>query len=83
MPERITRDVCLARLSDAKQRLDALLAGLASWEAADPDGWTPKDQLAHISAWHRRLLTWMAEDAAGGVPERPEPGYVMAQVSAK
>lgn len=76
----MTRDACLTRLSDAKQRLDELLAGLASWEAADPDGWTPKDHLAHISAWHRRLLTWMAEDAAGRAPERPEPGYVMDQV---
>jgi len=42
--------------------------------------WSVKDTIAHLSAWHRRVLTWL-EDArqhngvAGEHPVEPEPGF--------
>jgi hypothetical protein len=48
-----------------------------------PDQWTQpeleggrsvKDTLAHLTAWERRMLEWLAASYQGLTPERPAPG---------
>jgi hypothetical protein len=68
-----------------RARGDELLAAidqLAAEEEATqgPMGWTAADHLMHIVAWHRRLLGWMADEAAGREVVRPEPGYTFEQI---
>ncbi len=48
--------------------------------AADDSGWSIKDHLAHVDAWHRRLLRWFDEGRAGAAEIAPEPGYTWADI---
>ena len=36
--------------------------------------WSVKDILAHITAWEKRMVQWLAESLRGEVPQRPAPG---------
>jgi len=48
-------------------------------EQPDVEGiWSVKDTVAHLSAWHRRVLTWLEnarQGVAGEHPVEPEPGF--------
>lgn len=37
-----------------------------------------KDIVAHLTAWERRLLGWLAQAKRGEAPSFPEPGYTPA-----
>jgi hypothetical protein len=42
--------------------------------------WSVKDTVAHLSAWHRRVLYWLesarqGDGVAGAHPVEPEPGF--------
>lgn len=37
--------------------------------------WSVKDTLAHLTAWHMRLLGWLEQHRRGERPVLPEPGY--------
>lgn len=39
-----------------------------------------KDIIAHLTAWERRLLGWLAQAQRGETPSFPEPGYTPADV---
>jgi hypothetical protein len=39
------------------------------------NGWTMKDVVAHLSAWHKLFLGWYEQDRQGVKPELPAPGY--------
>lgn len=67
-----------ARAAELRAAVDRLAA---EDEAAEgPMGWTAADHLMHVVAWHRRLLGWMADEAAGREVVRPEPGYTFDQI---
>lgn len=42
--------------------------------------WSVKDIIAHITAWERRLLGWLAQAKRREAPTFPEPGYTGADV---
>lgn len=71
---------CLARFRDARARVEALADRVTFWSAESAEGWTPKDYLAHLTAWQRRMLRWFEEGAAGQFRERPEPGFTFEQL---
>ncbi len=68
MPELpLSRDEGLALIRERVAELRESIPALAKdddW-APGPMGWTGADHLMHIDAWHRRLLRWMADEAAG------------------
>jgi hypothetical protein len=68
-----------------RARAEQLLAAIDELAAEDetaegPMGWTAADHLMHVVAWHRRLLDWMADEAASREVTRPEPGYTFDQI---
>ncbi|MCB9454273.1 MAG: ClbS/DfsB family four-helix bundle protein [Anaerolineaceae bacterium] len=44
--------------------------------------WTVKDTIAHLTAWERRAVRWLAEAAAGNPPTIPSGGFTDASVDA-
>ncbi len=59
MPEQITKASLLARVSNGYNAFERLLAPLSEEQMLAPelnDGWSVKDNIAHITSWHRRLL---------------------------
>lgn len=75
-------------LQAAANELERLLATVATVAEADREqpgaceGWSVKDLLAHLSAWHSLFLTWEAEGSAGGTPAMPAPGYTWTDTPA-
>jgi hypothetical protein len=66
-----------AAIRAERDKLDALLRGFDDAVMAAPareDGWSPKDILAHLTAWEKRLCTWVDRWRSTGDPGRPEPG---------
>jgi hypothetical protein len=43
------------------------------------EDWTVTDLIAHLAEWHRMLLRWYREGAAGRRPDMPAPGYTWNQ----
>ena len=78
----LSRDDGVALIKTRAEELRAALEELSAEadDAAGPMGWTAADHLMHVVAWHRRLLGWMADEAAGREVVRPEPGYTFEQV---
>jgi hypothetical protein len=67
----------IAAIRKERAKLDerfTSLDGAAFVAPARDDGWSAKDVLAHITAWERRLLSWIERWRATGDPQRPEPG---------
>ena len=67
-----------ARAADVRAAIETLAA--AGETTAGPMGWTASDHLMHLVGWHRRLLLWMADEAAGREVVRPEAGYTFDQI---
>jgi hypothetical protein len=44
-------------------------------EPCAPGKWSVKDTLAHLTAWHARLLGWLEQHRRGQTPVLPEPGF--------
>jgi hypothetical protein len=75
--------VAAVRKERAKlNELFASLDGTAFLAPARADGWSAKDVLAHITAWERRLLSWIERWRATGSPQRPEPGMAWDAIDA-
>ena len=69
-------------LSAIRGEHDRLMALVGELDAAElvqggvwGDGWSVKDLLAHLGAWHRLFLRWYEEGAAGRTPAMPAPGF--------
>lgn len=67
-----------AELLDAircqREALEDVVAGLSREQMAAAgviNGWTVKDLLAHIVAWEQRMVHWVGQYLAGGVPDLP------------
>jgi hypothetical protein len=59
MPEQITKATLLDKVSDGYNAFERLLSPLTEEQMLVPelnDGWSVKDNIAHITSWHRRLL---------------------------
>ncbi|MGB7981925.1 MAG: ClbS/DfsB family four-helix bundle protein [Candidatus Nanopelagicales bacterium] len=75
-------------LDAARAEFARLWAAVAMVPQADRErpgaceGWSVKDLLAHLDAWHELLLGWQAAGAAGQRPEIPGPGYTWAMTPA-
>lgn len=61
--ERRAFEATLGQVSESRMTTEAII-----------DAWTVKDILAHIIAWERELLEWLAIAAQGHRPDIPLPG---------
>jgi hypothetical protein len=64
----------LERIHAEHASLEALLAQLDEDQMTQPavvGGWSIKDILAHITAWEKCMLQWMAETRQGLIPRLP------------
>lgn len=67
----------MAAIRRERAKLDELLVSFdddAMLQPARDDGWTPKDIVAHLTAWEQRVLRWMERWRETGDPGRPEIG---------
>ena len=72
MTEQIDKAELLANMQTGYNSFEALLAGLNETQMTTPGvngGWSVKDNLAHLTAWHLRQL-----DLLQGVRQGKEPG---------
>jgi hypothetical protein len=73
----------LTDIARDRERIDALVASLTEEQLVAPTlqgGRSVKDEIAHVTAWERRLTTWLEAMARGKKPERPEPGYTFDDI---
>ena len=74
--ENITKPELLDQIRAERQQLKEVLAALTADQMLQPGAsgeWTVKDVLAHISAWERRMLSWIGSHLRGASPDVPLP----------
>ena len=74
--ENITRSKLLIAIRAERKALEEVLAALTHDQMLQPSAsgeWTVKDALAHISAWERRMLSWIGSHLRGEAPDVPLP----------
>ncbi len=74
--EHLTKPELLQRIRDERRALEETLARLTPDQMLQPGAsgeWTVKDVLAHISAWERRMLSWIGMHLRGEAPDVPLP----------
>ncbi len=74
--EKMTRHELLDQIRTERGRLEETLARLTHAQMLLPgvDGeWSVKDALAHISAWERRMISWVGSHLHGEEPDIPLP----------
>ena len=65
LPLSLDEGIALIRERVTELRESILALGQEDESTLGPMGWTGADHLMHLDAWHRRLLRWMADEAAG------------------
>lgn len=74
--ENITKSKLLIAIRAERKALEEVLAALTHDQMLQPGAsseWTVKDALAHISAWERRMLSWIGSHLRGEAPDVPLP----------
>ena len=74
--ENIAKPELLIQIRTERKRLVEVLAALTPDQMLQPGAsgeWTVKDVLAHISAWERRMLSWIGSHLRGETPDVPLP----------
>lgn len=74
--ENITKSKLLIAIRAERKALEEVLAALTHDQMLQPSAsgeWTVKDALAHISAWERRMLSWIGSHLRGEAPDVPLP----------
>lgn len=77
--EHITKSELLDQIRTERKRLEEVLAAMTPDQMLHPCAsgeWTVKDVLAHISAWQRRMLSWIRSHLRGEAPDVPLPWEV-------
>ena len=72
MTERINKTELLANMQAGYTTFEALLAGLNETQMTTPGvngAWSVKDNLAHLTAWHLRLLVFLQAVRQGKEPD--------------
>lgn len=71
------KEQVLEYIHSAREELESVIDQLDEarmLEPMDPDGWTVKDVLAHLTVWEQRMIQWTEESLSGEIPQRPAPG---------
>jgi hypothetical protein len=74
--ETMTKHILLDQIRSERGQLEETLARLTHAQMLLPgvDGeWSVKDALAHISAWERRMISWIGSHLRGEEPTIPLP----------
>lgn len=69
----------LSEIETAHQDMMRLLAAMSDDELTAPTldgGWSPKDALAHILAWEKMAMDWLARSVQGEHVQRFIPGFL-------
>jgi hypothetical protein len=85
MNEKFDKQKTLDSMRVEYEFVERTLALIPADKMLEPDvqgSWSVKDTLAHLSAWHKRGLDWLATARRGVQPELPEPGYTWEQIDA-
>jgi len=72
-----TKQELLDAIRRERATFDEFVAGFddeAMLRGARDDDWTPKDVVAHVTAWEQRALRWLNRWRETGNPGRPEIG---------
>jgi hypothetical protein len=77
-----TKAALLQGIREERKRLEDALKGISPSDmakASHPDAWSVKDNLAHISAWEKKLLKWYETGLRGEkqtMPQWSQPGLI-------
>ena len=81
-----SKEAFLEDIVRAHDDLIGLLEGIPPARRSEPhvwgDGWTVKDLVAHLAAWHALFLGWHGEGLVGRKPQMPAPGFKWNQTPA-
>jgi hypothetical protein len=78
MTHLLGKEASLQHARDERAALEAIFEALTEDEPCAPvldSGRSPKDVLAHITAWEHRAVTAIATGRSGKTPPWPEPGF--------
>jgi hypothetical protein len=84
--EPISKTELLARIRSEHEYLEATLSQLSleQWHQPGVEGaWSPKDTIAHLSAWEGRVIRWSGEALAGQGVELPVGDQVVDRINAQ
>lgn len=84
-PDSASKAILLVKLDHEWSRLEELLAQLSPAEMEQPGvdhEWSVKDILAHLAAWDRRGMGWIAAAVGGETPAIPEVGKTWGDADA-
>lgn len=73
-----SRKQLLERMETDFQKLLSEVERVQPAERLEPgacEGWSVKDILAHLDAWHRMFLEWERVGSSGQMPDLPAAGY--------
>lgn len=84
--EPIGKTELLARIRSEHEYLEATLSQLSPEQWCQPgvEGvWSPKDAIAHLSAWEGHVVRWSSEALGGQVPGLPVGDPVVDRINAQ
>jgi hypothetical protein len=86
MPESLDKAQELEKMQAGYNAFEALLAPLIETQMTAPDvndGWSVKDNLAHLSAWHKRVIQLLNATMQGIPLPDPTPDMTTDEVNAQ
>lgn len=86
MPEQLDKAQELQKMQAGYNAFEALLAPLTEAQMTSPDvndGWSVKDNLAHLSAWHKRVIQLLNATMQGVPLPDPTPDMTTDEVNAQ
>src|SRR6476660_1857232 len=72
----------LTEIREKHAELSALLDKMDEVQMTQPNVYgelSVKDVLAHIIAWERMMMRWLADSQRGQIPDRFAPGFIVKQ----
>jgi hypothetical protein len=84
MTEYMSKDTLLQKMQDSYSSFSAFLATLDHDQFTTPGvngNWSIKDNLAHISAWQKRVLDFVQAVRDNRTPPNPTPGMSIDEIN--